>query len=679
MSLTISTEPGRPSLARQATPATHFKLALIATALRLRDVLEAEGAGDEFPFLDSYASEAADWCGAAANSPDLLRHFRQTLARCKPEEAATPLCALEADVGLTTEAVDVLLTIGLIEEDPRFGSVFEWAQPACPQQQRPTHGLLTAWWRVEDDCVAIRSVLRKLCDLSLIRVVNPEAPRLYWAYEANPVLWDVLRGETDLAGAAWLRYTIREKLPILDGMILPLDLEEKSRRLPSLLASGEISGIVVRGPMRNGRKTALRAIARASGYGVIEPETDSKLEGSRAACLGTLCLLLRAMPIFTFELSPGETASIPALGGYTGPQAVALGRYGRIEGRIAERSIVLDLPLPEHSMRRQIWSHVLQAAEEATPEWSDNFRLTSGGIFRAAELGRRQALLEGAGEVGEGLIRRGSRALQQPLESNATRIEGSAGWDRIVAAPDITSELRTLITRCRFREQLSSASAAADGPGVKGLFGGPSGTGKTLAARVLASELQLDLYRLDLSAIVNKYIGETEKNLNQLLSRAEELNVVLLIDEGDSLLTNRTAVQSSNDRYANLETNFLLQRIESFEGILLITTNALHRIDSAFQRRMDVLIEFRMPEPEERRQIWRLHLPPEHEVSEAWIEDAARRCALSGAQIRNAALHASLLALERRRQVTTADATTSVLREYQKIGAVCPLRRTDGR
>ena len=141
---------------------------------------------------------------------------------------------------------------------------------------------------------------------------------------------------------------------------------------------------------------------------------------------------------------------------------------------------------------------------------------------------------------------------------------------------------------------------------------------ETLAARVLATELELDLYRLDLSAIVNKYIGETEKNLNQVLSRAEELNIILLLDEGDSLLTNRTAVQSSNDRYANLETNFLLQRIESFEGILLITTNALHRIDSAFQRRMDVLVEFRMPEPEERRQIWRMHLPDDHEVSEQW-------------------------------------------------------------
>jgi hypothetical protein len=673
MSPITFTEPDLRPVSRTLLPASHFKLALIAAALRIRDVIDAEGSRDDFPFLESYAQEAADWCGSAASNPELLHPFRQMLARSQPQAADWPLRALETQAGLSSEAVDVLLTIGLIEEDPRFGAVFEWAQPACPQQQRPTQALLTAWWRDQDDCVAIRALLRRLCELSLIRVVNPEAPRLYWAYETDPILWDVLRGETDLAAAPWLSYTSREQLPLLDNLILPPDLEEKSRRLPHLFASGEIGSVLVRGPMHNCRRTLLRAMARASGYGVIELQAEAKLEASRAACLGTLCLLLRAIPSFLLELAPGETAAIPVLGSYTGPQAVALGRHGRIEGSFAERSIVLELPLPGYNMRRRVWSSALQTLEDATPAWADNFRLTSGGIVRAAALGRRQASLEGAVEIDDGLIRRGSRSLQQPLESLAARIQDSAGWERIVAAPDIVAELRTLSTRCRFREQLG------DSPGVKALFGGPSGTGKTLAARVLAAELQLDLYRLDLSAIVNKYIGETEKNLNQLLSRAEELNVVLLIDEGDSLLANRTAVQSSNDRYANLETNFLLQRIESFEGILLITTNALHRIDSAFQRRMDVLIEFRMPEPEERRQIWRLHLPADHQVSEIWIEEAARRCSLSGAQIRNAALHASLLALEGGTRVTTHHAATAVLREYHKLGAVCPLRRTDGR
>src|SRR5205814_3195198 len=117
----------------------------------------------------------------------------------------------------------------------------------------------------------------------------------------------------------------------------------------------------------------------------------------------------------------------------------------------------------------------------------------------------------------------------------------------------------------------------------------------------------MDVYRVDLSSVVNKYIGETEKNLNLVFSRAEELGVVLLLDEGDALLTQRTAVQSSNDRYANLETNYLLQRLESFEGILVVTSNASQRIDAAFQRRMDVVVEFRPPDAAERWAIWQLH------------------------------------------------------------------------
>src|SRR5207247_1610183 len=161
-------------------------------------------------------------------------------------------------------------------------------------------------------------------------------------------------------------------------------------------------------------------------------------------------------------------------------------------------------------------------------------------------------------------------------------------------------------------------------------------------------------------SVVNKYIGETEKSLHQLFSRAEELDVVLLIDEGDALLTNRTAVQSSNDRYANLETNFLLQRLESFEGVLLVTTNAANRIDAAFQRRMDVVVEFRMPDPQERWTIWQLHLPLGHDIDHPWLQDAAVRCEMSGGQIRNAVLHASLLALDERRAVATADLARAI-------------------
>ena len=191
---------------------------------------------------------------------------------------------------------------------------------------------------------------------------------------------------------------------------------------------------------------------------------------------------------------------------------------------------------------------------------------------------------------------------------------------------------------------------------------------------MLANALAMDLYRVDLAAVINKYIGETEKNLHQVFSLAEELDVILLLDEGDALLAQRTGVQSSNDRYANLETNYLLQRVESFEGIVLVTTNAAEHIDAAFQRRMDVSVDFRAPDAAERYAILQLHLSAEHAVDDAFLREVAVRCALSGGQIRNAALHALLAATEAGGLVSSRHLEAAVQREYRRSGGVCPLR-----
>ena len=268
---------------------------------------------------------------------------------------------------------------------------------------------------------------------------------------------------------------------------------------------------------------------------------------------------------------------------------------------------------------------------------------------------------------------------RQTLETLAVHLPATGDWSQLAVCEDTQRDLQELEARCRQRERLASAAGGAFtaqlNAGVRALFTGPSGTGKTLAARALAAQLQLDIYRLDLSAVVNKYIGETEKNLNQIFSRAEELDVILLIDEGDALLTQRTGVNTSNDRYANLETNFLLQRLESFNGIIIITTNSSELIDSAFQRRMDVTVDFRLPDAAERWQIWQLHLPAASTVDERLLTDVVTRCTLTGGQIRNAALHATLLALNNGGIVTNEYVEAAVQREYRKLGAVCPLRR----
>ena len=181
---------------------------------------------------------------------------------------------------------------------------------------------------------------------------------------------------------------------------------------------------------------------------------------------------------------------------------------------------------------------------------------------------------------------------------------------------------------------------------MRALFKGPSGTGKTLAARHLAAEIGRPLYRVDLAATVSKYIGETERNLERVFEAAESLDIVLLIDEGDALMAGRTGVSSSTDRYANLETNYLLQRLEVYAGILIVTTNAPERIDSAFARRMDVTLEFPLPDADTRFDLWLAHLVADNAVSDTRLDEVALRCALLGGQIRNAALHATLLSLQ---------------------------------
>jgi SpoVK/Ycf46/Vps4 family AAA+-type ATPase len=272
-------------------------------------------------------------------------------------------------------------------------------------------------------------------------------------------------------------------------------------------------------------------------------------------------------------------------------------------------------------------------------------------------------------------VRQAARAInRQVLDTLATRIDGPASWSHLIVRDATFGELQVLEGRCRHRERLASAF---DGTipggmnrGVRALFEGPSGTGKTLAARVIANELALDLYRVDLAAVVNKYIGETEKNLSRVLSRAEDLNVVLLLDEGDALMTRRTDVKSSNDRYANLETNYLLQRLESYTGIVIVTTNAGQSIDPAFRRRMDSAVKFHLPDAAERWHLWQAHLPPDHDVSAPALEEVSVLYQFTGGQIRNIGIRALQLAMSRGSEVLRAgDLTEAIQAEHRKAGA----------
>jgi hypothetical protein len=664
--------------------ATHFKLCFLAAVLHVLDQLSRnlgslDEALEQFPFLRDYLDEIERLGGGDTPSAEATEEWIGAVRRWESGAGAhLPLRALREALGLDDGAMTLLFAIGLIEEDPRFGFVIECAQPVSPGQHRPTLGLLTAWWRDDGAVAHVRDRVRALLDSGLIQGVNPEAPRLQWVFQSPPAVWDALRGEMRSSPAPWLRFTPADEMPSPDELVVAEPLRRAIETVPSLLRAGDARAVIVRGPRANGRRTLVRAVAGELGRGVLELRGPLRADDERWTLAGTLATLAHAMPVIVLDLALGETVELPRVAACDSPVAVVLGRHGAVTGEAVSGAVTLTTDMPGPDERRRLWERSLADPEpEDAAALARRFRMTSGNIRAAAALARPYALLENRHRVTAADVRAASRALHREIETLATWLPASGGWESLGASAETLDELRNLEARCRHREQIHRHVGPALGRqlncGVRALLAGPSGTGKTLAARLLASTLQMDLYRLDLSSVVNKYIGETEKSLNQLFSRAEELDVVLLIDEGDALLTQRTAVQSSNDRYANLETNFLLQRLESFEGILLVTTNAANRIDSAFQRRMDVVVELRMPGPQERWRIWQLHLPVDHQVGQAWLQEAAVRCNVSGGQIRNAVLHASLLALDEGGALSTAHLAAALHREYRKTGAVCPL------
>jgi len=665
------------------TPGEHFRLYFYAAVLRLLEHCAHtfdswEEVFEEHPFLLGYYQELTANGLAGLSLADATAAWRQTIdGREEATAAHLPIRALREAAGLDFDETVLLITVGLVEEEARFGTMFD-AMHVPTGQHRATVGLLNELWQTAAG--EVQRPVRRLQELGLVQVLNADAPRVEWALQVPGLLWDALRGETHERLAPWARYRAPEELVGLDELIVPASLREQLGVIPALLSAGEVRTLVVRGPRHNGRRTLLGAVARELGLGVVEAEGLQKADDVRWRLLAPLATMLNAMPVVVLEVAPGEAVEVPAPEGASAPLGLALGAQGGLNGAGVECSHTLTLGMPSPSERRALWSRGFEGRACAdAEEIAGRFRMTSGNVRRTARLALTCATLEGRTSVTLADVRQAGRALnRQALDTLATRVSVEGDWGQLAAGQETLRELSNLESRCRHRERLHANVGESLGAqlncGVRALFSGPSGTGKTLAARLLASTLGMDLYRLDLSSVVNKYIGETEKSLNQIFARAEELDVILLLDEGDALLTQRTNVNSSNDRYANLETNFLLQRLETFEGIIVVTTNASERIDGAFQRRMDVVVDFRAPEPAERWQIWRLHLPASHAVDAEALEEIARRCALTGGQIRNAVLHASLLALDGGGAVTSTHLEAAVQREYRKAGAVCPLR-----
>ena len=326
--------------------------------------------------------------------------------------------------------------------------------------------------------------------------------------------------------------------------------------------------------------------------------------------------------------------------------------------------------------RAQLWRASLNGDAVRGLDPADatvQFRLAPEQIRRATQASLLQARAAGR-EVGAVDLRAGARAQNAAgLERLARRIEPAVRFADLVLPPDVLDQLRELTVRARRRAQVLDewhmAGAASRRRGLTALFAGASGTGKTMAAEVVAGEMGLDLYVVDLASVVDKYVGETEKNLDRVFAEAENVNGVLLFDEADALFGKRSEVSDAHDRYANVEIAYLLQRMELFEGIAILATNLRSNLDEAFARRLDTLIDFPEPEEADRQRLWDRCLgsvaPRAPDLDLPFL---ARAFKLSGGNICNIAVAAAYYAAESERPISMSDLIRATHREYRKLG-----------
>lgn len=268
------------------------------------------------------------------------------------------------------------------------------------------------------------------------------------------------------------------------------------------------------------------------------------------------------------------------------------------------------------------------------------------------------------------------------LREYASRVETVTRWEDLVLPEEKLRSVRDIVRYAQHRRQIFEdwgfGRKMSYGRALSCMFSGPSGTGKTMVAGLVARELGVELFRVDLSAVVSKYIGETEERLDALFTEAGQTGVALLFDEADALFAKRTEVQSSNDRYANLEVNFLLQRLEDFDGVVFLTTNFGTSIDEAFLRRLRFRIEFEAPGVEERIRLWETMLPDEMpQADDLDLDWIGENYDLSGGHIRNAVLRAALLAADAGTPLTMALAVQATNAEYRELGKLAPVYRPD--
>ena len=402
--------------------------------------------------------------------------------------------------------------------------------------------------------------------------------------------------------------------------------------------------------------------ARLQGAAVLWKNFDTLLAEDRKPRLASFVDALKARPTVTFLA--GEA------------------RWEPNEALRATCLVNLELGRPSWTERRAFWSAALDGhdvdADVDLGALTTTFRFTGGQIHDAAAMAVTLARLRGSerARLGAADLYEACRfQSNQRLSALARKIVPRYQWNDIILPGDRVERLREICNHMKYRERVHGEwgfdRKLSLGKGLSVLFSGPSGTGKTMAAEIIASTLGLELYKIDLSVVVSKYIGDTEKNLSRIFTEAETSNAILFFDEADALFGKRSGVKDSHDRYANIEIGYLLQRMEEYDGVVILATNLRKNMDEAFVRRLQFTVEFPFPDEKDRRRIWKGVWPDDTPRDPALDTDfMARRFEIAGGSIRNIALAAAFLAADDGNVVTMSHLMHATKREFQKMGKV---------
>jgi AAA+ superfamily predicted ATPase len=714
----------RPAVAQRPHPADNPVSALEALlpAIRALDFLleraiasaaDAFGPGaatDEFRGLHLDQRECERLLQQEPGVPRLAAGPRGAHAWSPAEPGGGPLEELARTFGLSDFDVDVLLVALAPELDLRYERLYAYLQDDVTSR-RPTVDLALNLLCSSREEKLVRRVHfgpgAPLLRTGLVELASDQAegrpPLLSQALQVDPQVVRYLFGQPglDLPLAAFcdLRQPPNplSQAPVAEGTKTRLRMllrDAMDREAPLFLR--------FRGPPGVGKRMTASGLASEAGARLLIadlatlPERDSFAATMRLLFRGAL---LSAAVLYLTGLDatePGRGAVLRrCLTDREGPHpsVVVLAGADRLPA-LGAPMLTVEFPPPSFQRRRGCWRESLAAVRVAVADQdldalAGRFRLTPGEVEAAVADARNRGRWRHAGD-GDGdalgaaggpdagltisdLFGAARAASGQELAALARKIEPKQSWPDLVLPEDQLRQLREICDQAAHRHTVYDAwgfgRRLSLGKGLNVLFAGPPGTGKTMAAEVIAGELQLDLYTIDLASVVSKYIGETEKNLARIFAVAERANAILLFDEADALYGKRSEVRDAHDRYANIEVGYLLQRMDDYEGIAVLATNLRQHLDEAFLRRMHAVVEFPMPGEDLRHRIWKVVFPREAPV-DPLVDFAllARELKLAGGSIRNIAVTAAFHAAADGQVIRMEHLGRAARREYQKLG-----------